>query len=243
MKIVCWNVRGLGNPRAVRRLRFLLKQHNPDMVFFMETKIEDKRMEGIRRRCGFVNGIDVGAEGSHGGLCPAWRGEFTVSLKIFLKNHIDVLIEECSVNEVWRFTGFYGSPYASDQNASWNLLRTLEQEQRYPWMVSGDFNEIMGGQPREERKMAAFREVLDECQLLDMGFQGTWFTWERGNLSETNIRERLDRGVANENWMHLFPKVTVCHLTHSISDHCPFFIHTDNEEQFRRSPRFKFEAW
>ncbi|KAA3477604.1 reverse transcriptase [Gossypium australe] len=67
-------------------------------------------------------------------------------------------------------------------------------------MVSGDFNEILysfeksGGQPRKERRMAAFCEVLDDCQLMDLGFQGTWFTWERGNLPETNIKERLDRG-------------------------------------------------
>ncbi|KAA3489008.1 reverse transcriptase [Gossypium australe] len=69
---------------------------------------------------------------------------------------------------------------------------------------------------------------------MDMGFQGTWFTWERGNLPETNIRERLDRWVANEN---------VRHLTHSISDHCPLLIHTCNEHKFCKRPRFKFEAW
>ncbi|KAA3479287.1 reverse transcriptase [Gossypium australe] len=57
MKIISWNVCGLGNPRAVRRLQFLLKQHNPDMVFLMETKVDSKRMERIRRRSGFVNGL------------------------------------------------------------------------------------------------------------------------------------------------------------------------------------------
>ncbi|KAA3471353.1 reverse transcriptase [Gossypium australe] len=165
MKIISWNVCGLGNPRAVRRLRFMLKQHNPDMVFFMKTKVNERRMERIRRRSGFINGIDVGADGSRGGLCLAWR-------------------EECK----------------------------------------------SGGQPREKRKMTAFRE-------------GTWFTWERGNLPETNIRERLDRGVATEKWMHLFPKGSVRHLTHSISDHCPLLIHTGNEDKFCRRPRFKLEAW
>ncbi|MBA0818733.1 hypothetical protein Gohar_021793, partial [Gossypium harknessii] len=45
IKIIYWNVRGLGNPRAVRRLRFLLKQNNPQIVFLMETKVSGKRME------------------------------------------------------------------------------------------------------------------------------------------------------------------------------------------------------
>ncbi|KAA3489009.1 reverse transcriptase [Gossypium australe] len=133
----------------------MLKQHNPNMVFFMETKVNDKRMERIRRRSGFINGIEVGADGSRGGLCLAWREECKVSLRTLSKNHIDVLIEERNVQEVWRFTGFYGSPYANSQLASWSLLRALGQEQQFSW--------LSGGQPREERKMTAFREVLDEC--------------------------------------------------------------------------------
>ncbi|KAH1106865.1 hypothetical protein J1N35_010633 [Gossypium stocksii] len=42
MKNIYWNVRRLGSPRSVRRLRHLLKQHNPHMVFLMETKIDIK---------------------------------------------------------------------------------------------------------------------------------------------------------------------------------------------------------
>ncbi|KAA3477125.1 LINE-1 reverse transcriptase isogeny [Gossypium australe] len=57
-----------------------------------------------------------------------------------------------------------------------------------------------------------------------------------------NIKKRLDRGAANEKWMHLFPKGNVRHLIHSISDHCPLLIHIDSEKSFKRSPRFKFEA-
>ncbi|MBA0811218.1 hypothetical protein Gohar_003142, partial [Gossypium harknessii] len=97
MKIICWNVHGLGSPRAVHRLWYLLKQHNPQMVFFMETKIDEKRMEKVRRRCGFVNGIDLGAKVSRGGLCLAWKGEITIKLRSFSKSHIDVLIKEDNV--------------------------------------------------------------------------------------------------------------------------------------------------
>ncbi|KAA3460175.1 reverse transcriptase [Gossypium australe] len=41
---------------------------------------------------------------------------------------------------------------------------------------------------------------------MDVGYSRNWFTWERGNLLETNIREQLDRDVANENWMTMFPE-------------------------------------
>ncbi|KAA3481203.1 Zinc finger, CCHC-type-like protein [Gossypium australe] len=69
-------------------------------------------MEKVRRRCGFENGIEVEAEGSRGGLCMAWKKEISVRLRSFSRWHIDVFIKEDNVEEEWRYTGFYGSPYS-----------------------------------------------------------------------------------------------------------------------------------
>ncbi|KAA3459982.1 reverse transcriptase [Gossypium australe] len=174
MKNISWNVHGLGSSWATRRLRYFLKQRNPHMVFLMETKIDKKRMEKVRRSCGFLNGVDFEAEGMRGGLCLAWKEEIIVTLRSFSKNHIDVMVKEENTNEEWRFTGFYGSPYVNNKNGSWNLLQKLGEDQTHLWLVSGDFNEIMysfeksGGIPREERKIEAFRETLEKCQLEDI---------------------------------------------------------------------------
>ncbi|KAA3472860.1 reverse transcriptase [Gossypium australe] len=117
------------------------------------------------------------------------------------------------------------------------------------WFVCGDFNEIMygfekkGGIPRDERRMEVFREVLADCGLMDVGFSAKWFTWERGNLPENNIRERLDRGVANKDWQNMFPDGSIQHLTHSIFDHCPLLVKTKREECGDKTSSFKFEAW
>ncbi|KAA3455720.1 reverse transcriptase [Gossypium australe] len=219
------------------------------MVFLMETKLDQKRMERARRSCGFVSGLEMAAEGSRGGLCLAWKGWIEVTLRSFSNWHIDVLVKEDNAQEEWRFTGFYGSPYLKDKNVAWNLLKRLGQECSYPWLVAGDFNEILyyfeksGGVPRHQRRMEAFRDVLDECQLIDLGYSGSWFTWERGNLPETNIRECLDRRVANESWMLKFPRGNVQHLVYSSSDHCPILINTDSITHPPSSRRFHFESW
>ncbi|KAA3486578.1 reverse transcriptase [Gossypium australe] len=174
------------------------------MVFLIETKLDQKRMDRARRSCGFINGIDIEAEGSRGCLCLAWKGGIEVTLKSFSKWHIDVMVKEDGIREELRFTGFYSSPYSRDQNHVWNLLKRLSQDSNCLWLVAGDFNEIIGGLPRDQRRMAISRETLEECNLMDIGYSGAWFIWERGNLPETNIRERLDRGVANEKWVTLF---------------------------------------
>jgi hypothetical protein len=73
-----------------------------------------------------------------------------------------------------------------------------------PWLVAGDFNEIMyshekeGGNVRPQRCMQAFRDCLTACD--DLGISGDIFTWIRGR-----IREQLDRAVGNPGWVSFVP--------------------------------------
>ncbi|MBA0671620.1 hypothetical protein Goklo_025395 [Gossypium klotzschianum] len=167
----------------------------------------------------------------------------------YSKRHIYVIVEDIERGVKWRLTGFYGSPYVQDRYDSWEILKRLSTGVEMPWLVCGDFNEIMygfekrGGLPRNERRMKSFRKTLEDCQLYDVGFEGSWFTWERGNLPNTNIRERLDRGVANLGWISIFSRVKAQHLIHTFSDHCPILIGTTENEARVQNSIFRFEAW
>ncbi|GMJ14221.1 hypothetical protein HRI_005091300 [Hibiscus trionum] len=250
MKVISWNVRGLGTPRAVTRLKNSLRGHNPHILFLIETKITVRRMERVRHRCGFRYGIDVAANGSKGGLSLGWKPDCNITLSTYSQHHIDVIIRE-EDNEPWRFTGFYGNPIENERSRSWALLRQLKEQHDMPWLIAGDFNEVMfsfekmGRRIRPERCMQQFRDALDDCELGDLGFTGAWFTWERGNFPHTNVRERLDRALANPRWWDAHPTFFVKHLLHSTSDHCPVLIDTLGHAFTRtRSPRtpFRFEA-
>ncbi|KAA3463975.1 reverse transcriptase [Gossypium australe] len=205
----------------------------------METKVTSKRMESIRRKCGFLNGIDVAATGTRGGLSLGWKEGLNLTLKSFSNYHIDVEVEDEDEVDTWRFTGFYAVPVENERKESWKLLRALKRRNDKPWIITGDFNEILfsfekkRGRTREERQMAAFRETLEHCELYDLGFSGQWYTWERGRLVDNNIRERLDRGVANTEWWNLFPRYKVSHLQHSFSDHYPIVVDTCGMEELR----------
>ncbi|KAK8302729.1 hypothetical protein V6Z12_D04G106400 [Gossypium hirsutum] len=107
MKTFCWNVHRLGSPRAARRLQCMLKIYYPQIVFFMETKLNANRMENVRRQCGFFNSVDVLADGTHEGLSIGWNGGHLVTLRSLLKNHINVEIQEVEESPRWRFTCFY----------------------------------------------------------------------------------------------------------------------------------------
>ncbi|KAA3489774.1 expansin-A1-like [Gossypium australe] len=79
----------------------------------METKLDKKRMENVRRSCGLLNGIE--------------KDDIEVTLRSFSKWNLDVLVKEDGNQEKWWFTGLYGSPYLRDQNLVWNLLKRLSQ--------------------------------------------------------------------------------------------------------------------
>ncbi|KAG8501002.1 hypothetical protein CXB51_003050 [Gossypium anomalum] len=96
--------------------------------------------------------------------------------------------------------------YAGYSEECWDLLKSIGMDQSLPWLVCGDFNEILysfekvGGLPQDEHKMERFGKILEECCLVDVGYSRPPNIWDRGNLPETNIHERSDRGVANAAW-------------------------------------------
>lgn len=140
--------------------------------------------------------------GKSGGLALLWRNGINVSLRAISKYYIDADVVETN-GEKWRFTVVYGESHA-DKDLTWDALRTLNASGSTPWLVSGDFNEILyahekqGGAARSQACMDKFRAALDECDLDDLGFKGDMFTWRNhSHRREKYIRERLDRAVAN----------------------------------------------
>jgi endonuclease/exonuclease/phosphatase family metal-dependent hydrolase len=128
----------------------------------------------------------------------------------------------------WRFTGIYGQPSWGNKHITWDALRSLHGQMNFPWLAMGDFNEILfnyekeGGRPRSQQAMQGFHDALRHCDLEDMGYVGELFTWRR-----VKIRERLDRGVVNEQWNDLFPFAKLVNSETTRSDHRPLLVDTE----------------
>lgn len=54
------------------------------------------------------------------------------------------------------------------------------------------------------RSMQDFRTFVSDTGLLDLGFVGYPFTW-RNQRADGGIQERLDRGLATDQWINLYP--------------------------------------
>ena len=75
--------------------------------------------------------------------------------------------------------------------------------------------------------MQLFRDVLDECGFIDLGYVGSPFTWQKHFANGHSIWERLDRGMANNEWFLKFAGTKIYHLSSNNLDHCPLWIIPD----------------
>lgn len=77
--------------------------------------------------------------------------------------------------------------------------------------------------------------------MLDLGFIGDKYTWDKSRGTDNWIQERLDRGLATQEWSNLFPSAEVHVLEVAPSDHLPLYLQLNKRVYLPRSKRFKFE--
>ena len=240
MSVLAWNCWGLGTPPAIRTLTEEVRKLNPVVVFLAETKANTDRMKGFQQKIGFTQGIIVPSDGQSGGLAMLWREGTDIRFKSCLHTHFDVVVHGESKNGPWRISGFYGHPDTSKRQSSWQLIEALYAQCSMPWVVCGDFNEILhpdeklGWRERDANQIRDFRDVLSRCGLVDLGFVGQKFTWCNGRHGEQRTLLRLDRMVANEAWLQLFPEAKVFHISMSASDHCLLALSLNKNQQQKK---------
>jgi hypothetical protein len=195
MKILAWNCQGLVSARAVHALLEIQRREKLDVFFLSETHLGNVKIENLKRKLRCDHIFIHESDGRSGGLLMVWRKELVIHCQSVSQYFIDVVIRGV---EEWRLTGIYGDPRWEHKDQTWAVMRSLHGTSALPWLVLGDFNEILfhhekeGGRQDHKLILQAFQDALIDCGLEDVGYEGDLFTGKRGK-----IRECLDHGVAN----------------------------------------------
>ena len=189
---------------------------NHSVVFLAETWMDEARLVLIQDRIKFKHKFVASRRNKVGGLVIFWKEDFDLTIETFSKNHIDTTVNKNKVEE-WRFTGFYGKLDTRNRHEAWACIKNLKSRGSAPWICAGDFNEItnqsekLRGRVRPHVQMQAFKDILDECGFLDLGFVGSEFIWHK-HFAGYIAWERLDRAVATSDWLSLFLDTKIYHL-------------------------------
>ncbi|XP_023926428.1 uncharacterized protein LOC112037832 [Quercus suber] len=227
MNILIWNCRGALNPDFKRRVFEMVVNHCPSITVITETRVGGSRAEKIIEALPFDGFITTETIGYAGGLWILWRSEDAeVNLLSAIEQEIHATIKVCASNLSWLFTVIYASPRLAEWGILWSNIEKVGQLHNLPWLMIGDFNEILGGEDKFGRnqinlnKALEFKECLDSCNFVDLGFAGPKYTWS----NKMQISERLDRCFSNPIWRILYPEAVVTHLPRTFSDHHPVLI-------------------
>lgn len=115
-------------------------------------------------------------------------------------------------------TYVYGAPRDDEKQEVWRRMRNIANGVQGTWLCMGDFNDVtscfekLGNKPIDVRRTLSFQNMLSDCGLLDLNFNGAQYTWHNGRVGDAHIKERLDRAVANVEFREVFQNPLVLHI-------------------------------
>ncbi|KAL3625104.1 hypothetical protein CASFOL_031772 [Castilleja foliolosa] len=244
MKMLVWNCQGLAQPKAVRALRFLIRETKADVVFISEVKSPlSPLISNSLKALNFTKSAFSPPIEKSGGLILAWKDNINLTILSTHSNFFHTSILDS--NNSWLFTPVYVPCNHIKKNLFWKDIGSLNKNPTLPWLLAGDLNDILdqkekkGGLSFTSSSTHRLCQDLNDNGLIDLGFTGYPFTWCNKRKGIHNIQQRLDRGVGNDGWISLYPLALVNHLTPVASDHSPITISTTREP--RLPTPFKFE--
>ncbi|XP_061359962.1 uncharacterized protein LOC133304008 [Gastrolobium bilobum] len=226
-----WNCRGAVKKQLKSTFSRFRRKFGVGVAAILEPRVSGNKALNIIRSLGFNNSIISDAHGYSGGIWVVWD---PVDINITLINKQDQFIHvwvEFPGKEGFFWTAVYASTHEEKRKLVWEDLKHIGRTMNEPWMLSGDFNEIRsatekkGGCPADLSRCKKFSDVLDACEVLELGGGGNRFTWKGPKFSHLDrVFKRLDKVVANDVWRTRFEDAEVLNLPRIFSDHCPILV-------------------
>lgn len=95
-----------------------------------------------------------------------------------IEQEIHAMVKALNSNSSWLFIAIYASPRSVERHILWNNLNKVAELRNMPWVIAGDFNETLtaknkfGGRVVRVNSSLRFKECLDDCNMIDIGFLG-----------------------------------------------------------------------
>lgn len=244
IKGLIWNIRGVANTASVRRLRRLVRLHHPLFVVLIEPMVSSDRIQDLQTSLGFPHFL-VSATNK---IWLLYSSHCTIVSFIASQQYLHLQLG-LSWDQSSIFATFvYGKCSRVERQSLWMDLRRFHSSASLsPWLIAGDFNvitdidEYFSHSTPDLASISDFQACIHDCELLDLPFTGSSFTWT-GIRSSGRVWKRLDRAMVNHAWMTAYGASTVDVLSRTGSDHCPLLLHIGTQIPPRIRP-FKFQTF
>ncbi|MBA0764642.1 hypothetical protein Gotri_013969 [Gossypium trilobum] len=173
MRIVTWNVRGLGSSAKIDAVNRLVRMTRANVCFLQETKLEMVSVDLVRKIWVFCGKRFIVVEGK-------WVHEGKKAVLTYAPNNL--LDQKIIWDEIFGLRNIFSKAWIIGGN--FNVVRNRSERIN----CSGI-----------ERGSKEFGEFIDRCKLVDRHLLGKKFTW----TSPDSKHSRLDKFLIEEDWLGL----------------------------------------
>ncbi|XP_026383989.1 uncharacterized protein LOC113279508 [Papaver somniferum] len=194
---------GLRRPRAQDKLRSLINQFQPSLVFIAEPKINCSasfcnklNLPGMQNMV-----IHNSTSNKKGNIWLFWNKKFPTPTVVSMSSQM--ITVSIGGNLV---SGVHAHVNAVQIRYLWSEMEAISDLQ-LPWLAIGDFNAITtamekaGGKPANTINMLEFNTSLDKCELQQSPKSGLEYSWSNCQHGARRILCNLDRAVFNNLWI------------------------------------------
>lgn len=241
IRVLCWNVRGIGNIASMRRLRKLCRLHNLSALFLLEPMISSDNLSRIASHFGFQHSL----ASYSGKIWVFWRHNLSFSFSCQSDQFLHFDCHHPLFDKKFFVTVVYAKCTVAERRLLWtSLLDLYLRVQDTPWLVCGDFNAILslddssGAGTHDTRSIADFSAFVSQTDLCEMPTIGGIYTWT-GVRRNGRVWRKLDRYFFNVAWLTFLPNCSVELLSRATSDHNPLLLSIAPPIQTKKVFRFQ----
>lgn len=248
MKIVIWNIRGMGRLARIRQLKELMAKEKPDIIGLQETikkSFSERELEALAPGGGYKWGW-IAASGHSGGILLGAK-EDILQIEDWETGtfYVGATIRDRLTNVRWDCLTVYGPAQHDRSEEFLEELRIRCEKAVLPLLIGGDFNLIREEKDKNSgggntKLMHAFNNFIEKADLREIYRGGGGYTWTNKQLKP--IQSNLDRILVTTEWEGKFPLATLNSRTRVGSDHCPLVLDT-GEGKLNRTSQFRFERF
>ncbi|XP_074293401.1 uncharacterized protein LOC141620426 [Silene latifolia] len=136
---------------------------------------------------------------------------------------IHAKVKSLPTSSTWWMSVVYGFNRVAERTALWELLVHMDTSVNGPWVVMGDFNNVLAmceriGSEVTNAELRGFQDCVDDCGLVDFPAQGAYYTWNNKHELGAMVFSRIDRAMANDEWLHIILRLLLCFIPKSEKD-------------------------
>lgn len=156
-------------------------------------------------------------------------------------------VKHISTKCIWECIVVYGFNHCQERASLWQALCEISDRSHKPWLVWGDFNNILAPEERvgsivSSNEFREFKNCLAHCGSYDLKSKGCYFTWNNKQEGGGRVYCKLDRILFDEEWHDMFPNAIAEFLPKGIFDHTPMVVTMAANIHKRKAP-FRYYNW